>query len=315
MTVDVSIVMPVWRPHLPWLRAAVDSALQQRDCDLELILVDDGNDVAVAELLADVTDQRIRHVRIAHGGVSAARNAGLAVMAGAFVRFADADDVLELGSTARLRSLTAGTTIAYEDTVVCDDELRPRKRISSRLTGDIAAACLLGQFDSRHVSMLFPAEVVRRAGPWDVRLRVREDFDFVLRCVEQAPVVPGEGTATFYRRHDASATRSQQAVEDAQQATRMVVAGFFSRHPDLRGSGLEREAWRRAVESEAGTALHRDRPLRAMRLGVPLFRLAPRKAVGLYLRATRSAVRLSGAASSRTMVLVRKRLRRTAPRQ
>jgi glycosyltransferase involved in cell wall biosynthesis len=312
VTVDVSIVMPVWRPHVPWLRAAVESALRQRDCDLELIIVDDGNDVAVAELLADVTDQRIRHLRMPHAGVSAARNAGLAVMAGTFVRFADADDVLELGSTARLRALATEATIAYEDTLVCDEELRPLKRISSRLTGDIAVACLLGQFDSRHVSMLFPARVVQTAGRWDTRLRVREDFDFVLRCVENAPVVPGEGTAAFYRRHDASATKSQEGVEEAQRSTRLILTGFFSRHPELRGSRTEREAWRRVVEAEAGAALHRGRLFAAVRLAAPLMRLAPRQAAAIYLRAGRSAVRISGAASFRTTVRVLRSLRRRA---
>src|SRR5512144_754356 len=114
--------MPVWRPRGDWLHEAVHSALDQCDCDLELIVVDDGNDIAVSDMLADVTDPRLQHLRIAHGGVSAARNAGLSVATGNFVRFIDADDVLEPGSTARLRALATPTTIAYEDTVVCNEE-------------------------------------------------------------------------------------------------------------------------------------------------------------------------------------------------
>ena len=141
-------------------------------------------------------------------------------------------------STARLRELVTPTTIAYEDTVVCDEELTPKYRISSRLSGDVAAACLLGEFDTCHVSMLFPRTVIDRAGPWDTRLRVRQDFDFTLRCLEHAAVVPGNGTATFYRRHDASATRSEHAVRDAQLSSRLVLEGYFQRHPDLKDSSL-----------------------------------------------------------------------------
>ena len=68
---DISLVMPVWRPRAEWLHEAVRSALDQRDCDLELIVVDDGNDDAVSDMLADVIDPRMRHIKVAHGGVSA----------------------------------------------------------------------------------------------------------------------------------------------------------------------------------------------------------------------------------------------------
>lgn len=305
--------MPVWRPRWEWLHEAVRSALDQRDCDLELIVVDDGNDVPVADVLADVVDPRIRHLRIPHGGVSAARNAGLKVATGAFVRFIDADDVLEPGSTARLRALSSATTIAYEDTVVCDQDLRPQHRISSRLSGNIAVACLLGQYDSRHVSMLFPREVVDRAGPWDTRLRVRQDFDFVLRCLEHATVVPGNGTATFYRRHDASATRSEHAVRDAQRSSRLVLQGFFERHPDLKGTAVWRDAWRRVYGAEARTALYHGHLATAHRSALPLVRLAPAEAAGLYLRVARSAVRISGGAIAGTMARARRAPRHTTP--
>ncbi|MEO6089370.1 MAG: glycosyltransferase, partial [Umezawaea sp.] len=171
---EVSLIMPVWRPNPAWLHEAVASALDQTGVDLELVVVDDGNDDPVAGLLADVADPRLRHVRIPHAGVSAARNAGLEVAGADLVRFVDADDVLDPGSTARLRHLTSAATIGYEDTVVCDEQLRPRSRISSRLSGDVVTVCLLGQFDTRHVSMLFPRAVVERAGPWDPTLRVAE---------------------------------------------------------------------------------------------------------------------------------------------
>ena len=302
--------MPVWRPREDWLREAVRSALEQRDCDLELIIVDDGNDVCVSKMLDDLCDVRVRHVRIAHAGVSAARNAGIARAGGAFVRFIDADDVLELGSTARLRALSSASVIAYEDTEVCDEGLRPQYRISSQLAGNIAIPCLLGQFDCRHVSMLFPARVVEQVGPWDSRLRVRQDFDYVLRCLERAVAVPGDGTATFYRRHEGSATRSAFAVRDSQRSTRIVVAGFFARHPELRHTATGRDAWRRVYENEARTALHQRRPVAAIRSATPLLHLAPGLALRFYVRAARSVPRLSGATIVRTTAHVREYLTR-----
>jgi hypothetical protein len=158
--------------------------------------------------------------------------------------------------------------------------------------------------------MLFPRAVIDRAGPWNPALRVAEDFDFVLRCLEHATAMPGEGTATYYRRHQGSATRSAQAVRHAQVARRTIVAGFFDRHPALQRTGLWREAWTGIHRDEAGAALHRRRLVRAARCAWPLVRLAPREAVLFYLRLARQAVRLSGAATARTSGRARRLLRR-----
>ena len=43
--------MPVWQPRQDWLRPAVETALAQRDCPVELIVVDDGCPTPVADLL------------------------------------------------------------------------------------------------------------------------------------------------------------------------------------------------------------------------------------------------------------------------
>jgi succinoglycan biosynthesis protein ExoO len=85
--------MPVWRPRGEWFLDAVRSALAQRDCELELIVVDDGNAEPLDDLLAEVRDPALRLVRAPHGGPSAARNAGVEAAQGRLIRFVDADDV------------------------------------------------------------------------------------------------------------------------------------------------------------------------------------------------------------------------------
>src|SRR5215207_400351 len=130
----VSLVMPAWNPDPVWLRQAVASALDQRGCEIELIVVDDGSDAPVEECLAELEDDRMRILRIPHGRVSRARNAAIEVARGAFVRFIDCDDVILPDSTAHLLSLAADdTVVAYGATLVCDEELRPLSVIRSGL--------------------------------------------------------------------------------------------------------------------------------------------------------------------------------------
>lgn len=236
----VSLVMAAWQPRTEWLRAAVDSALGQVDCTLELIVVDDGSSPPVRELLGDPADERLRVLTVPHGGVANARNAGTRAAQGDFVRYLDADDVLEAASTARLLERAAGGSIAYGTTLVCDEVLTAGLPIRCDLEGDISVPCLLGMFDVR-LSWLFPRRVLDRVGDWDPAFRVCEDWDFVLRALEVADARSDPDVALYYRRHGESLTRTA-GVEEGDVAARRVVARYFERHPELAGTRLERRA-------------------------------------------------------------------------
>jgi hypothetical protein len=91
-----SVLMAAYNPDPVLLGEAVDSVLGQTVGDLELLLVDDGSDQPVAELLADRRDERLRVVR--HGsnrGLSAARNTALRLARAPLVSHLDSDDAWE----------------------------------------------------------------------------------------------------------------------------------------------------------------------------------------------------------------------------
>jgi glycosyltransferase involved in cell wall biosynthesis len=267
----VSLVMPVWNARRDWLLQAVRSALGQRGCRLELVVVDDGCPAPVKGLLADVGDERVRVLRIDHGGECEARNVGIAAARGEWIRFVDADDVLEAESTARLLALASGDegVIAYGATTFCNDELRPVWTMTCNLEGFVAEECLLGRFTVRPFSLLFPRPVVEKTGQWDPGFRVSQDWDYVLRALEHARVRGERAVATYYRKHPASATADLTAGE---HGGRRVLERFLERHPELRGSALERRAEARleAIAARASltrghagaTARHLSRALR-----------------------------------------------------
>ena len=285
MTPEVTLTMAAWCANPPWLLDAVRSALADDGCSLELVVVDDGSPEPVAHVLADIDDSRLRVVRIEHGGTAAARNAGVAHARGRLIRFLDADDVVAPGSTARLARIVGGTddVIAYGATAVCDAELRPQRMIESTFEGDLVERCLLGHFDVRHVSMLFPRRVVERAGPWVGGFHASEDWDFVLRALEHASVLRDPAVATLYRRHERSRTRAAN-VAAGEIDRRRVVERYFERHPELRASPLARSA-RAATElaTAAGYASAGERRLAAARLARAA-RIAPVQSTALAAR-------------------------------
>jgi glycosyltransferase involved in cell wall biosynthesis len=236
----VSLVMPAWNPRPEWLREAVASALQQEGCGIELIVVDDGSETPVAELLSDVEDPRLRLLRVPHGRVSRARNAAIEVAAGAYLRFIDCDDVIVADSTAHLLGLMNGDErITYGATLVCDERLRPYSTIESTLQGSAAVSCLLNRFDTTIHSLLFPRSVIDSIGPWEPSIVVSQDWDYALRAFERVPVRGDTRVATYYRMHPGM--NSLDVVEGI-RGYRRVVDRYFDRNPEQRGGRLERRA-------------------------------------------------------------------------
>ncbi|MGH3109993.1 MAG: glycosyltransferase [Gaiellaceae bacterium] len=237
----VSLVMPAWNPNPVWLREAVASALAQEGCEIELIVVDDGSEPPVADLLAGVDDERLRLLRVPHGRVSRARNAGIDAARGDFFRFVDCDDVVLADSTAYLLGLANGDerVIAYGATMVCDEHLRPFSSIATDVQGEVAEACLLNGFATTIHSLLYPRSVVEEIGPWEPSIIVSQDWDYALRAFERAPVRGDRRVATYYRMHSGMNSRN---VEEGIRGYRLVVDRYFERHPEQRGQRVHRRA-------------------------------------------------------------------------
>lgn len=95
MTPRATIVMPAYNAEAT-LREAVDSALAQTVCDFELVIVDDGSRIPVAEVLADVGDERVRIVRHDRNqGLGRTRNSTLRAARAPLICHLDADDRYE----------------------------------------------------------------------------------------------------------------------------------------------------------------------------------------------------------------------------
>lgn len=93
----ISVIVPVYKVE-PYLKKCLNSIVKQTYRNLEIILVDDGspdNCGAICDAYA-VKDRRITVIHQKNGGVSSARNAGLAKVSGDWIGWVDSDDWIEL---------------------------------------------------------------------------------------------------------------------------------------------------------------------------------------------------------------------------
>jgi glycosyltransferase involved in cell wall biosynthesis len=255
----VSHLLPVWNARRDWLLASVRSVLAQDGCELELVVVDDGSEVPVHEVLAEISDRRLRVVRTEHVGVSHARNVAVEQARGDFLRFVDGDDVLPRSSAAQLVAVGRREgALAYGWTTFCDERLRPLWTMRCDVAGDAVEACLLGRFNARLPAILFPRRVVEAIDGWDPAFRVSGDWDYVLRALEVAPVVNVPATVAYYRKHGSSVTARGAG---AAAGGALVLDRYLARHPDERGTSLERRA-RAGVDATAARALLARRRVR-----------------------------------------------------
>ena len=91
----ISIIVPVFNV-LNEINRCVESILSQSFRDIEVILVDDGSTDGSGSACDEfaLEDARIKVIHKENGGLSSARNAGMACATGAWLMFVDSDDAL-----------------------------------------------------------------------------------------------------------------------------------------------------------------------------------------------------------------------------
>ena len=175
-----SVIVPVYNTR-QYLSRCLDSILNQRFSDFELLLVDDGStdgsDVICDEFAKK--DNRVRVFHKANCGVSSARNVGLDNAIGEWVCFVDSDDelmsdgfnVMKDGFSDDVDMVMAGYEIQDDGgNVVYSIETRVEKRISSLM----AISEMFSPADYRYQGYIwgksFRMSVIRAGG-----LRFAED--------------------------------------------------------------------------------------------------------------------------------------------
>ena len=235
----VSIVMPCYQ-NAQSLARTVSSIQAQTRKDWELIAVDDGSRDGTLAVLKNLAESELR-MRVIHqenGGVSAARNTGMAAARGEWILFVDADDHLLAHALEHL------LTLADEETdIVCGAyEMRFRdegNRIEKHACADGDLQVVLESLirgDSALNSMcarLYRREVIVRHGICaPVGVKVGEDVLFNLDAFIAARAwrMSGETIYIYEFGGDSAMTRARAEIYSRSVPMLEGIGRFIDRH-------------------------------------------------------------------------------------
>lgn len=239
----VSVIMPAFNAA-PYLRQAIESVLGQRFTDLELIVVDDGSTDETAQIAHGLAadDRRLKVLSQPNSGRPApGRNRALAVAAGEYVSFLDADDYYapdRVGTLVAALDRHRHWVAAFHDLIYVDRDGRPRegtyltdggfKEAAARHLepiGDDWHEC--GErffvFQSLRYAALHTQSVMiaRERLPeglvrFDERYRIVDDTDLWIRVGRAGRMGFLDRCLSYYRLHDTNLTRNTlRLVEDS----------------------------------------------------------------------------------------------------
>jgi glycosyltransferase involved in cell wall biosynthesis len=266
-----------------YLADTLKSALAQTHSPCEIIVVDDGSADDTASRVEPFLG-RIRFLRREHGGLAAARNAGLAIASGDYIALLDADDLWLPEKIATQIAIARGNP--GSGMIVCDGEefgdARSRPYLVSGAIADAVRRAEDGIVTRRFhrelikhpaircpAQTLLPRHVVEEIGPFaDFDA---QDYDYYLRVSACFPITFHRDSLVRWRDHEASMSGPRGLRELTWSRQKLKVLRAYTRRSEQRSESVYRKflsrrlLWNRAeVAFHHGETFHRHCRMRAL---------------------------------------------------
>jgi len=233
MNKQVSVIIPAYN-CAKYIRACLNSALNQTYTNLEVIVIDDGSTDDTKEAAVSFGD-RIRYAYQPNRGVSAARNQGIKMAQGDYIAFLDADDVWtadKISEQVAFLALHPDIGVALTDMEFISEDGRStgfyKRREAYPHDGMILPDVMIRPFPFPS-TVLIRKNVLDGVGGFNENLRRSEDAEWFLRVAMKYKVGLIEKPLTQYRDVGNSLTTNMQVYE-----TRICVLNdFFRQHPKV----------------------------------------------------------------------------------
>ena len=250
-TPKISVIIPVYNAE-KYLSETIKSVITQSWENLEVIIINDGSKDNSLEVINKYkeTDKRIIAINQENLGQCAASNTGIKKATGEYFKFLDADDILsENHIEIQLKTLNNETdyiascewgrffdgnpvSAKFNPEPVWKD-MEPLNWIKTALN---QRAEMMGGW-----LWLIPKQILNKAGMWDERLSLNNDFDFSVRVLLASKGVKFAKGARLYYRSGLNNSLSRTISEKACQSALLSNELGFKKIFELENSELTRK--------------------------------------------------------------------------
>jgi len=205
----VSVIIPVYNSE-KYIKQTIDAVLNQTYPYLEIVLVDDGSTDNSLRLIESYNgNSKINIIRQANKGAAAARNTGYKNSNGHYIKFLDADDIINIEMIAeqvKLARENPDAIISAKWGRFYNNDLTTFKLNPEECWQNMPAIdwlCSSWKYTSSTTVpgiFLIPREVVEKAGLWDENLSLLDDTEYFTRTILSAKNVIFSANSTLYYR-------------------------------------------------------------------------------------------------------------------
>ena len=205
----VSICIPAYNSER-YIGATIDCLLNQSYSNIEIIVVDDGSEDGTVKVLKHIEDLRFKYIIQLNNGAASARNAAFKISTGEFIKFMDADDLInntciENQITRILENPDSIASAKWGRFYV--DDISDFKYSPEKVWKDLPGIdWLVNSLIDAGINMmqpgifLIPRMIIEKAGPWNEELSLIDDFEYMVRVISiSSNVLYCEGAILMYR--------------------------------------------------------------------------------------------------------------------
>ena len=203
----VSVIIPTYNGGR-YLGETLKSVFAQSYKSFDVLVVDDGSDQCLAEILNPYKD-RLYYIYKTNTGPASTRNVGIKLSKGEYIAFLDHDDILHPDKLATQVEImenhpACGLVYAWPRLINANGDLNPIKYQQYCPSGDV-----LKDFIKQNRIVSFSATLIRRSvfnkiGYLDESSEATtcDDYDMWLRIAARYDVMYSPGDLVYYRLHE-----------------------------------------------------------------------------------------------------------------